>query len=53
MLMLAMRDGIDPSDVARVRQHAVGRGLAPSFVDEFLPPGPVLLANGSWLGLPE
>jgi hypothetical protein len=53
IMMDAIRDGVDPSDLAQVREHAIRTSLDPSFVDEFLPSGPVLLANGEWLGLPD
>ena len=49
MITRAMQDGIDPADLDRVRAHAISTGLHPDFVDEFLPPGPVLLADGRWL----
>ena len=44
------------SRVARhreVREHAVGRGLDPHFVDEFLLPGPTSLGAGKWLWMME
>jgi hypothetical protein len=49
MVMRAMQDGIDPADLDGVRAHAIACGLDPDYVDEFLPPGPVLLADGRWL----
>jgi hypothetical protein len=49
MVMRAMRDGIDPTDTDRLREHAIGTGLDAGFVDEFLPPPPVSLGNGRYL----
>ena len=51
MLSRAMRDGVDPFDLAAVRAHAVHGGLAPDFVDEFLPAGPTWLGERGWLAL--
>lgn len=45
----ALQDGIDATDLDRIRAHAIGRGLDPNFVDEFLPPGPTFLGNGRWV----
>jgi hypothetical protein len=53
IVMDAMGDGIDPADMGQVREHAIRRGLDPRYVDEFLPPGPILLKSGNWLGLLE
>jgi hypothetical protein len=53
ILMLAMRDGVQADDSVRVREHAIRRGLEPTYVDDFLPAGPVLLESGEWLGLSD
>lgn len=49
IVLHALQDGVDATDLDRIRAHAMGRGLAPTFVDEFLPPGPTFLGNGRWL----
>ena len=48
MLMAAMRDGVDSRDLDAIRRHALERGMRADFVDEFLPPPPMCLANGEW-----
>ncbi len=53
IVLRAHRDGIDVTDLERVRAHAIGTGLDASFVDEFLPPGPTSLGNGKWLWMDE
>ena len=49
MVTLAMRDGVDPSNVELLRAHAVSRGVKSASVDAMLPPPPVTLGNGRWL----
>lgn len=44
----ALQDGVDAADLERLRAHAIATGLDPSFVDEFLPPGPTYLGEGRW-----
>jgi hypothetical protein len=46
----ALRDGVDGSDLAVLRAHAIARGSSPEWADEFLPPGPTW-AGGRWLWL--
>jgi hypothetical protein len=53
MVLRALHDGIDATDLERVRAHAIGTGLDPGFVDEFLPPGPTSLGNGRWLWMDQ
>ena len=47
LLMSAIRDGVDPSDIDAVRDHALAHGGAPAFVDEFVYPQ-VMFVNGEW-----
>lgn len=49
IVMHAVRDGVDPGDLESMRAHAIGTGLDPVYVDEFLPPAPISLSDGSWL----
>lgn len=53
IVLRALHDGIDPTDLERIRAHAIGTGLDPGFVDEFLPPGPTCLGDGRWLWMDE
>lgn len=46
---LAMRDGVDPSNLEQLRAHAIARGVADKAIDESLPPPPVTLGSGRWL----
>lgn len=53
MVSRALQEGIDPTDLDRLRAHAIGTGLDPDYVDEFLPPGPTSLGHGRWLWIDE
>jgi hypothetical protein len=46
-----MDDGVDPEDLAQIREHALKSGLDASYVDEFLPPYPVSMGQGHWAWL--
>lgn len=47
IVLRALDDGVDASDLERIRAHPIGSGLDASFVDEFLPPGPTCLGDGA------
>jgi len=49
IILAAVRDGVDPSDLDGVREHALARGMSPDYVDEFVYPQPICLADGLWL----
>jgi hypothetical protein len=47
LVMAAMRDGVEPSDLDAVREHALAHGALPDYVDEFVYPQRIF-ANGHW-----
>lgn len=47
----AMKQGVDVTDLGKLRVHGIEMGLLPAYVDEFLPPPPVSLGDGRWVWL--